>query len=55
MGEVILEKLLDEDLNSIAYHFTINSMETILLIQILRELRKEGPEEKRPAVRGFAA
>lgn len=50
----MLDGALDKDLADIRAEKDVNC-EIILLFQILRELKKEGPEEKTSAVKGFTA
>lgn len=47
-----LQEMFDEDLREQLEGGDVKT-EVLLLVQILRELRKEGPEEKSPAVKGF--
>lgn len=48
MGQIAKEKI-DDDI----WALNLSLTETVLL-QILRELRREGPEEKTSAVKGFS-
>lgn len=51
-----LTDILDEDLRERVHPDTkFLSLDQALLIQILRELKKEGPEERSKPIRGFGA
>lgn len=49
-----LDSILDDDLVGVRQEGDVRT-EIVILTQILRELKKEGPEEKTSAVKGFTA
>lgn len=49
-----LRESMDDDLKEVLYDGDVKT-EVVLLVQILRELRKEGPEEKSKPIGGFRA